>query len=104
MNRTELREFRRHQTAMVFQKFALLPHRTVVENTIYGLEVQGVQRAKRLDIAMAWLERVGLKGFERRYPSQLSGGMQQRVELARALSNNAPGPSDGRGLFGCSTP
>ncbi len=90
MNRTELREFRRHQTAMVFQKFALLPHRTVVENTIYGLEVQGVQRAKRLDIAMAWLERVGLKGFERRYPSQLSGGMQQRVGLARALSNNAP--------------
>jgi glycine betaine/proline transport system ATP-binding protein len=90
MNRTDLREFRRHQTAMVFQKFALLPHRTVLENTIYGLEVQGVPRARRIDVAMAWLERVGLKGFERRYPSQLSGGMQQRVGLARALSNNAP--------------
>lgn len=90
MNARELLAFRRHQTAMVFQKFALLPHRTVLDNTVYGLEVQSVPRAKRVDIAMAWLERVGLKGFERRYPSQLSGGMQQRVGLARALSNNAP--------------
>ncbi|WHA43679.1 quaternary amine ABC transporter ATP-binding protein [Agrobacterium larrymoorei] len=86
----ELREFRRHQTAMVFQKFALLPHRNVLDNTIYGLEVQGVPRAKSVDIAMRWLERVGLKGFEQRYPNQLSGGMQQRVGLARALSNDAP--------------
>lgn len=90
MSPTELREFRRHQTAMVFQKFALLPHRNVLDNTIYGLEVQGVAREKSIDIAMRWLERVGLKGFEQRYPNQLSGGMQQRVGLARALSNDAP--------------
>jgi len=90
MNETELRAFRRHQTAMVFQKFALLPHRNVLDNTIFGLEVQGMERAKAVDIAMRWLERVGLKGFEQRYPNQLSGGMQQRVGLARALSNDAP--------------
>ena len=90
MNKEQLREFRRHQTAMVFQKFALLPHRNVLENTIYGLEVQGVARSKSTKIAMNWLERVGLKGFEGRYPNQLSGGMQQRVGLARALTNNAP--------------
>ncbi len=90
MSPTELREFRRHQTAMVFQKFALLPHRNVLDNTIYGLEVQGVARDKSIDTAMRWLERVGLKGFEQRYPNQLSGGMQQRVGLARALSNDAP--------------
>lgn len=90
MNATELRAFRRHQTAMVFQKFALLPHRNVLDNTLYGLEVQGMARAKSVDIAMRWLERVGLKGFEKRFPNQLSGGMQQRVGLARALSNDAP--------------
>ncbi len=90
MNTHELRAFRRHQTAMVFQKFALLPHRNVLDNTVYGLEVQGMARAQSVDIAMRWLERVGLKGFEQRFPNQLSGGMQQRVGLARALSNDAP--------------
>jgi glycine betaine/proline transport system ATP-binding protein len=90
MNRGELREFRRHQTAMVFQKFALLPHRNVLDNTVYGLEVQGMARAKSIGVAMRWLERVGLKGFEQKYPNQLSGGMQQRVGLARALANDAP--------------
>ena len=90
MGETELREFRRHQTAMVFQKFALLPHRTVLDNTVFGLELQGVPRARCIDTAMRWLERVGLKGFEEKYPNQLSGGMQQRVGLARALANDAP--------------
>lgn len=90
MNETELRDFRRHQTAMVFQKFALLPHRNVLENTVYGLDVQKIDRTKSTDIAMQWLDRVGLKGFEKKYPNQLSGGMQQRVGLARALSNDAP--------------
>ncbi|MEW9616183.1 glycine betaine/L-proline ABC transporter ATP-binding protein [Shinella sp. S4-D37] len=90
MAEADLREFRRHQTAMVFQKFALLPHRNVLDNTLYGLEVQGLDRPKSVDIAMRWIERVGLKGFEEKYPNQLSGGMQQRVGLARALSNDAP--------------
>ena len=90
MSPAELREYRRHETAMVFQKFALLPHRTVLANTVYGLEVQGVPQAQQRDRAMRWIERVGLKGFEDRYPNQLSGGMQQRVGLARALTNDAP--------------
>lgn len=90
MNQADLREFRRHQTAMVFQKFALLPHRNILDNTLYGLDVQGIHRSKSIDIAMRWIERVGLKGFENKYPNQLSGGMQQRVGLARALANDAP--------------
>lgn len=90
MSTVDLRQFRRHQTAMVFQKFALLPHRNVLENTLFGLEVQGVARRGAIDVAMKWIERVGLKGFEQKYPNQLSGGMQQRVGLARALSNDAP--------------
>jgi len=90
MSPEALREFRRHKTAMVFQKFALLPNRTVLENTGYGLEVQGIARDKRIETSMRWIERVGLKGFEKKYPNQLSGGMQQRVGLARALSNDAP--------------
>lgn len=85
-----LRSFRRHKTAMVFQKFGLLPHRTVLNNVGYGLEVQGMDAAARNEIAMRWIERVGLRGFESKYPSQLSGGMQQRVGLARALTNDAP--------------
>jgi glycine betaine/proline transport system ATP-binding protein len=90
MNEKELREFRRHKTGMVFQKFALLPHRTVLDNTVYGLEVQGVPRKRQVEAAMRWIERVGLSGYEKNYPNQLSGGMQQRVGLARALTNDAP--------------
>ncbi|AFL51181.1 glycine betaine/proline transport system ATP-binding protein [Sinorhizobium fredii] len=90
MSESELRGFRRQQTAMVFQKFALLPHRNVLENTLYGLEIQGMARSRAVEIAMRWIERVGLRGFETRYPNQLSGGMQQRVGLARALANDAP--------------
>lgn len=90
MKALDLREFRRHKTAMVFQKFALLPHRNVLDNVVYGLEVQRVDRKKSVSVAMRWIERVGLKGFESKYPNQLSGGMQQRVGLARALSADAP--------------
>jgi glycine betaine/proline transport system ATP-binding protein len=90
MTDADLQQFRRLQTAMVFQKFALLPHRNVLDNTIFGLEIQNIERSKAVDVAMRWLERVGLKGFEQKYPNQLSGGMQQRVGLARALANDAP--------------
>ena len=85
----DLRMYRRHRTAMVFQKFALLPHRTVLDNALYGLELQGTPHGKQVETAMHWLERVGLKGYEKKYPNQLSGGMQQRVGLARALANDA---------------
>ena len=89
MSTSALREFRRHKTAMVFQKFGLLPHRTVLENSIYGLDVQGVPRSESEKKGQYWLERVGLAGYESSYPNQLSGGMQQRVGLARALTNDA---------------
>ncbi|MDE1169406.1 MAG: glycine betaine/L-proline ABC transporter ATP-binding protein [Pseudomonas sp.] len=90
MKPAALQELRRHCISMVFQKFALLPNRTVLENTVYGLEIQGLPRAVQVERAMHWLERVGLKGFEGHYPNQLSGGMQQRVGLARALASDAP--------------
>ncbi|MFC5712636.1 glycine betaine/L-proline ABC transporter ATP-binding protein [Thalassorhabdus alkalitolerans] len=84
----KLREVRRKKMSMVFQNFALFPHRTVLDNTEYGLEVQGVPKSEREKKATTSLELVGLKGYEQSYPSELSGGMQQRVGLARALAND----------------
>ncbi|MED3563075.1 glycine betaine/L-proline ABC transporter ATP-binding protein [Bacillus xiapuensis] len=89
MNKEQLRNVRRKKISMVFQKFALLPHRTVLENTEYGLEVQGVTKETRKQKALEALKLVGLEGYENQYPKQLSGGMQQRVGLARALANDA---------------
>ncbi|PTN38452.1 glycine betaine/L-proline ABC transporter ATP-binding protein [Desulfonatronum sp. SC1] len=82
----ELRQVRLTKLGMVFQNFALFPHRTVCQNAEYGLEIQGMDQAKRRDKAMIALEQVGLKGWEDYYPVNLSGGMQQRVGLARALA------------------
>ncbi|MCF8887939.1 MULTISPECIES: quaternary amine ABC transporter ATP-binding protein [Priestia] len=88
MNKDELRDMRRKKMSMVFQNFALFPHRTVLDNTEYGLEVQGTPKDEREKKAKEALELVGLKGYENQYPGELSGGMQQRVGLARALAND----------------
>ena len=84
-----LRQLRRHQMSMVFQKFALLPHRTVAENAAMPLIVRGEDKAPALQEASKWLERVGLQGNDGQHPHQLSGGMQQRVGIARALTSNS---------------
>jgi glycine betaine/proline transport system ATP-binding protein len=86
MDETELREARRHKISMVFQHFALFPHRPVIDNVAYGLEVQGISRAERREKATEVLNMVGLRGWESNFPHELSGGMQQRVGLARALA------------------
>lgn len=88
MNEEQLREIRRKKMSMVFQKFGLFPFRTVLQNVEYGLEVQGVEKEVRRQKALVSLELVGLKGYEEQHPDQLSGGMQQRVGLARALAND----------------
>ena len=87
-NENQLIDFRKNEMSMVFQRFGLFPHKTVIQNVAYGLEIQGMQLEKRNEIAMKQIEAVGLIGFENQYPSQLSGGMQQRVGLARALATN----------------
>ncbi len=89
LNKRDLETFRQKKMSMVFQRFGLFPHRTVLDNAAYGLTVQGVGRAEREKRAREWLDQVGLSGFEQQYPHQLSGGMQQRVGLARALATDA---------------
>mgnify|MGYP003976442539 FL=1 len=89
MSQDELREFRRHKASMVFQKFGLLPHRTVIQNIAYGLMIQGIKEDEAKERSKQWIDKVGLTGFEKHYPAQLSGGMQQRVGLARALATDA---------------
>ncbi|MFT6022733.1 MAG: glycine betaine/proline transport system ATP-binding protein [Ascidiaceihabitans sp.] len=88
LNESGLRELRQSRMSMVFQKFALLPHRSVIQNAAMSLAVRGKDEATQMREAQKWLDRVGLGGYENHYPAQLSGGMQQRVGIARALTAN----------------
>ncbi|MCP3033259.1 glycine betaine/L-proline ABC transporter ATP-binding protein [Halobacillus sp. A1] len=88
MDSKSLREVRREKLSMVFQRFGLFPHRTVLENAEFGLEIQGMDKEERKKKAQKSLELVGLGDYVNQYPGQLSGGMQQRVGLARALAND----------------
>ncbi|OED42703.1 proline/glycine betaine ABC transporter ATP-binding protein [Chromatiales bacterium (ex Bugula neritina AB1)] len=86
VSQSELKNLRRHKMAMVFQHFGLFPHRRVIDNVAYGLEVRGEGREQRYEKALDTIKLVGLDGWEDRYPRELSGGMQQRVGLARAMA------------------
>ena len=86
MSGRELLDLRRNKMSMVFQHFGLFPHRTVIENIGYGLEVRGSKKIERIEKSMEVLKMVGLDGWQNNYPRELSGGMQQRVGLARALA------------------
>jgi glycine betaine/proline transport system ATP-binding protein len=85
-NMEALRNFRRHKISMVFQSFGLLPHKSVIDNVAYGLTIRGESKAQCAELAQHWITTVGLQGYEKKYPHQLSGGMRQRVGLARALA------------------
>jgi glycine betaine/proline transport system ATP-binding protein len=85
---SQLRDLRRNRVSMVFQHFGLLPHKQVLDNVAYGLEIRGMKRKERRARASEIVDLVGLDGYERSYPDQLSGGMQQRVGLARALAGD----------------
>ncbi|MBY0221251.1 glycine betaine/L-proline ABC transporter ATP-binding protein [Mammaliicoccus sciuri] len=87
-NKEQLKFFRQKKIAMVFQHFGLFSHRTVMENIEYGLEVRGLSKNERREIAQKHIDTVGLKGYENQYPDELSGGMRQRVGIARALTND----------------
>ena len=92
MSAEELRDFRRNKASMVFQKFALFPHRSVIQNAAYGLTIQKISEKEAEERSQHWIDRVGLSGFENHYPAQLSGGMQQRVGLC--LLYTSPSPRD----------
>ncbi len=88
MTSQEVRELRREKVGMVFQNFALYPNRTILDNVAFGLEIKGMSKAERREKAAAVIETVGLSGWKNSYPTELSGGMQQRVGLARALASD----------------
>lgn len=90
MNKREITEFRRYQVAMVFQHYGLLPHKTVIENVAFGLKLRGVPKKERRERAAETLKIVGLEKWDNYYPASLSGGMRQRVGIARALVADTP--------------
>lgn len=90
LDENEIVKFRRYETAMVFQHYGLLPHRTVLENAAFGLKLRGASKKDRERAALEVLKTVGLDGWENHYPASLSGGMQQRVGIARALATDTP--------------
>ena len=90
LNDKQLQHFRQNNISMVFQHFGLVPHMSVIQNVAYGLRAKKIPKPKRYELARHWLNKVGLEGVDNKYPDELSGGMQQRVGLARALTVDTP--------------